>query len=137
MSKRYGRNQKRIARNRIAELEAELAAANARAAAQTHRALVAEYDLARGTERAFAEYAQQHELIQSLTIEIGDSLGRMLGEELTPYAERLLAVARNRPTKTEAAFALHLLGGPSNVNYITGEIERLSFSVAFLESRRG
>lgn len=91
MSRRYGRNQKRAARARIAELAAALITEGAARNHAESRMRNAEYRAANAREQAFEQYARVHGLLETMTARIGEELGRALGPKLYPHAADLMA----------------------------------------------
>lgn len=117
MSKRYGRNQKRAARQKIAELEGRLASAK---------------------EEAFQDYARQHDMIGEAVKRIGVELGRALGPQLLPIAEKILASDRRseRHLMSPVPFELSAEVRPYDmVTVIRGEIPRLNYNFAIMPER--
>lgn len=101
---RYGRNQKRQARARIAELEATLAQTEEnlmhmkrRASMAEVRATQAETRAYNAESRAFERFAASSGMLKQLAERMGMELGRALGEELMPHAERFLSAGPRRP----------------------------------------
>ena len=82
MGKRYGRNQKRAARQREAELRNALTLAS-RAANGLRR------DLADAENLAFKKFAQNSGLINAIGDRIAKEISWRLGDELFPYAQQI------------------------------------------------
>lgn len=126
MSKRYGRNQKRAARQRVAELERDLLVATGDVGRANQR-------LAHAKEDAFNEYTKQHDMIAEAVKRIGVELGRALGPELAPIAEKILASDRRaqRLPMSPIAFDLSAQVNPYDaVTVIRGEIPSLRYNIA-------
>lgn len=88
--KRYGRNQKRRARETIARLEADLAAEKQRAA-QAEYALRLAHDAAMHAEAvAFRRFAGASGLLEIYARQIGVQLGAALGDQMIPIARQIM-----------------------------------------------
>ena len=113
MSKRYGRNQKRAAREKIAALTDKLADAR--------------NNLLNAEERAFETFVQEQGFMRMYVERIGEALGRELASELRPIAQQILNAQAN-----EEPFSLTLgsTGGSHSVRTIKGQIRSLSYNVA-------
>jgi hypothetical protein len=97
MAKRYGRNQKRAARARIAELEAMLMEAYAQTRRQAARAQVAERQAADAEGCAFERFAKASGMLGHFAEEIARAMGRHLAGELEPIARDILNAQREAP----------------------------------------
>lgn len=103
---RYGRNQKRQARARIAELEATLAQTNENLLHMKRRAERAEVRATQAETRAynaeslaFERFAAGSGLLKHLVERMAQEMGQRLGDELRPHAERLLSQAQRNPPR--------------------------------------
>lgn len=99
--KRYRRNLRRQHREEIAQLTEKLVAANARAAnlqIQWQRALAAESAaraaVLRAEELAFRRFMGATGLMRITLEQVAHAMGRKLGEELRPVAEKIIGASR-------------------------------------------
>lgn len=126
MGKRYGRNQKRQAREQIASLTAQLAAARTLADHATARAMAAERAIHSAEARAFDRFAQASGLLKAATEEMARAMGARLGDEVRPHAERLLTAAQSR---CQEPFSVRLAReAVEDVVTIRGEIPALHYA---------
>lgn len=130
MSKRYGRNQKRAHRERIAELERRLSDLEAQVAQQTSRARAAEFRAANATEQAFKRLSEQQGYLEHVVKEIGVQLGRALGPELRPIAERILS-SRREPSPM-CDLSAHASWDKLETTVIRGEIPAFRYNIAIM-----
>lgn len=82
MARRYGRGQKRAARERERVLQKNLSCA-------LLRANMAEHNYKEAENRAFARFAANADLINAIGDRMSRELARKLGDELYPVAERI------------------------------------------------
>jgi len=125
MAKRYGRNQRRAARERIAELEASLRVAERLAHSARSRQHLA-------VEDAFQRLAEQQDYIGECVKQIGFQLGRTLGPQLVPVAERVLASDRKADSSRSMRVdltAYSLLDRPVPTTVIRGTIPEIHFNI--------
>lgn len=120
--KRYGRNQKRAHRERIAALEQELSNAE-------WRTRSAERRVATATSDAFRRYAEQHEFIAEAVKCISYELGRALAPRLVEPAEKILASHRQRSPLLDLSADVRM---DDMVTVIRGEIPALRYNVAVM-----
>lgn len=132
MSKRYGRNQKRAHRERIAELEAQLETRQGELDAARGAVWHARRALGTARSDALMEYAKEHGLVEHAIRQIGHELGRALGAELKPHAERVLAADRDRKPISLALYADVAMDGNHEVSVIRGEIPAIHYNVMVL-----
>lgn len=90
MSKRYGRNQRRAARRKIADLEMLVGAVRESESR-------ARLQLSRAKEEALTEFINRSDMIKYAMERMGYELGRALGPELEPHARKLMQSDRRGP----------------------------------------
>jgi hypothetical protein len=90
MSKRYGRNQKRAARERIEHLSTLMHGLYADME-QMHRAAARRDD---GMVEAFRRLMAEKDMILNVTGYMAEGLGQAVGKELLPYARKLMLAER-------------------------------------------
>lgn len=95
MTKRYGRNQKRLHVARISELESvvgELRQAVLRAEreATMHRTTASQ-----SREKALTDAIKNMPIYKHALDRMAEAMGRRLGDELRPHAERILSSSRS------------------------------------------
>lgn len=90
MARRYGRKQKRKAREEIAKLQAGITTAREFADRASSRAYKAEIDAANAKNIALTEFMRCSGLMADAIQRIGHSLGTMLGKELMSEAQKIL-----------------------------------------------
>jgi hypothetical protein len=108
MSKRYGRNQKRAARERIEQLSTLMHGMYADME-QMRRAAARRDD---GMVEAFRRLMAEKDMIREITGCMAEGLGQAVGKELLPYAQRLMRAER----KTQGRMPV-FSGSPSPVFY--------------------
>jgi hypothetical protein len=121
VSSRYGRNQRREARQRIAALETELARSTGRLRGAEGRAEDAR-------TLALNEYMEKHGMLKDAVENISFNLSRQLGPILRPHAEKIMAAHRDSvPVKFSARTVLQ---DHRDVTVIRGHIPALDWNVA-------
>lgn len=126
MGKRYGRNQKRASRERIAQLEAQLAEARRMLSdskrlldREAGRALAAEAAARCGVEEAFRLFTQHHRLLTIITTRLAEHVAAQMTPRLKQAAEELLAHQRQPPQ-------LYMSVQPDRANF---EVYRLHLTI--------
>lgn len=95
MSKRFGRNQKRAMREKIKALEAAVYDAGADYEGRIYRL---QRQIANAEGRAFERFMADKDRYEQVCARMADEVGRVVGENLKPYAEQLMREAnRHRP----------------------------------------
>lgn len=125
MTKRYGRNQRRKHRHEIETLTKDLE----RAEAARQRAA---RELRYAKDRAFQEYAANHDLLKTTSKALGDRIAMLLAPELEKHARELMQQAAvHRPLLSLSAPNY----GPSTeqkVCHIRGRIEPIEYTYVVL-----
>lgn len=120
MASRYGRNKKRKDRQRIEELTDALARERG----------VRIWNEARMIDAAFKKYMERHDLLHDAMMRITHAIGRQLGDELKPHAERLLASSRARGFDTTPNFSVEKRYDDSfDAMTLSGEIPKIRYSI--------
>lgn len=127
MGNRYGRNQKRAAREKITLLEQQLAKVNADRDRAISRAWDAEYKYQRARESALRELLAKGDHIEYAVRRISEELARALGPELLPHAQKLMASDRLRKMPIEFSADVDPY---QMVDVIRGEIPALRYNIA-------
>lgn len=96
MSRRYGRNQKRAHRERIAELEAEVVLQRAIAASNQRHAGNLLFKLQSARAEALTELLEREDIIKIAMTEIGAQMGAMMGKQYMPHVRKLIEASRSR-----------------------------------------
>lgn len=122
MANRYGRNQRRAARQRIAEVEAALAQATIERDAANYRSRAAR-------ELALEDYVEAHDLIKEAVREIGRELGRAFGPLAAPHVEKLMAAGR-KPRRWPLDLSARIEHHEREVTVLRGEIPAVNYNIA-------
>lgn len=130
MTSRYGRNQRREHRQKIAELE-ELAARRQREAslAQSQRR-DAENRARTAMEDAMRSVIRQKPVIEATMERIGAELGRAMGPHFAEHVHRLKAADRERRTPNLVSFDAVVPMDKMRVSFIEGRVEPLHYRIA-------
>lgn len=124
MAKRYGRNQKRRAKEEAARLTAEKNA-------NFGRAVRAEHSLQHAKEEAFKQFIHQQGMIEMAIQRISHELGRALAPELERHARRILEARRETPM---VDFSLPMSPADMTAKYtvIEGQIPSLHYRMQIM-----
>ena len=125
MTSRYGRNQRRAHRERIAELERAASAA-------TGRAFAAERRLATAREDALRGLVKSEPFIRAAMERLGHALGREMGPHFAPHVEKLMQINQRR-SPSPIAFDAKVSPYEQTVSYVEGRIEPITYRVALSE----
>jgi hypothetical protein len=126
MTSRYGRNQRRAHRQRIAELEVAATTAE-------HRARSAEARLSTAREDALRQLVRSEPYVQEAMRRVGSELGRAMGPHFAPHVEKLMQANQRRgpsPIRFDAAVDPYEM----TVSYIEGRIEPIVYRIALAGS---
>lgn len=124
MAKRYGRNQRRRAREEIARLAAMASAADSRAQYAVRRIADAKAD-------AFNAFMRQHGHMERCMSIMAQEFARMIEPQLRPHALKLLAAAihsQDEPLR----FTLDQSVTDRTVEVLRGELKPLNYNIALL-----
>lgn len=97
MGKRYGRNQKRAAREKIEILEHKLYDERLLKQHALNAAMSAESRANNATQEAFKHFAERAGLYEIVVAECSNGLGKVLGAELNEHKEKLLGFILKQP----------------------------------------
>jgi hypothetical protein len=125
MGSRYGRNQRRAHRERIAALELAERRARERAYSAETKARTAREDVLREFVQAGPYYGKAME-------RIGAELGRMMGPHFAPHVKKLMdanQTRRSEPITWDAKVSMDQM----TVSYIEGRIEPIYYRLAVSE----
>lgn len=127
MTKRYGRNQKRAARAKIAEL----AAALIRSEVVIHNMQLAETD---AMARAFDRLAAKQGYVDDLVKMINEKLSEKFVGELEPHARSVLRAAQKRGTYRMPHFDARTVPNKVDTLVISGTVPRFVWNMEFVVS---
>lgn len=125
MTKRYGRNQRRKHRQEIEALTRNLE----RAEAARQRAAS---ELRYAKDRAFQEYAANHDLLKTTSKALGDRIAMLLAPELERHASELMQQAAVHRPLLSLDSPNHGPSAEQKVQYIRGRIEPIEYTYAVL-----
>lgn len=127
MSRRYGRNQKRAHKAKIAEAEAETARVSAQLQSEQYQHRQTRARLSEVKGAAFNEFLSQSGQYEAAVEHMSRELGRALGPKLMPEAEKVLrAGLQGRPPIRFEAFDDPM---DMRVTRISGEIPALRYTI--------
>ena len=131
MSRRYGRNQKRRARQDIARLSALLEEEKKMSASERAGQLELRRQINSATEIAFDAFIQNTGLYATYVDDIARKIGQTVGEELKPIAQKLLQSQKCQPQISLLSDSHDL--AKKSIRIIEGKFPAFHYRVAVTE----
>lgn len=125
MAQRYGRNQRRAHRERIAVLERQ-------ASNDAMRAASAERRLASAREDAMREMVRSEPFVKEAMKRIGAELGRAMGPHFADHVYKLMDANQDRRHSSPISFDAAVNLDSVTVSYIEGRVEPLHYRIAIM-----